>query len=942
MRIRPLVDIFRRFWFPLAVVMATGVGVFGMGQSRLMSDLPAASNTEAVSPTGAPDTVKYDNSRVFTKFRSEKIATDSTEAADSLFGDEKYISARDTIQVPDSLKDTDPFRYKYYIALVDSLTHVQVRDSLKAAGDTIDWPKIDSIYFADSAALAKKKFEEWYASLDKVARKKYDFEQKSIRKQHLVDSILNAKDSLMAIKDSIREAKPRILETFAVPKEKQYERILVWNKDPNFNDVRLTKLDTSYNYWFHDQPPLRKDVNISYLGTAGSATQTYDFFKRTSVEGVSFYAPYEPYSYAPSTIPMYNTKTAYTELAYWGTLFSNTQREEANVHVMTTQNIFPELNYRLEYNRYGSRGMLNRENTDNRTFAVTVNYMGKRYLAHLGYISNKIDRTENGGIADNFWIRDTTVGSKEIATKLSKAANLLKKKTVFLDQTYRIPFNFIARMRDRKALKVQNQHYRDSVTATGDSGAIALIDTVIAQRFAALKEKAPDTLNTNVTTAFIGHSSEYSVYTKNYTDAISTDDDRAFYHDKFYINPNASADSLRVMKFDNKFFIKLQPWAETAIVSNINAGLGYRMLNYYMFRPEGYLKGGTNTAWNSTYLYGGVNGQLRNSIKWNANGFYTFAGQESGESGLSADAHLNLYPFRRHKDSPFSVNARFETTLKVPEYYQNHYFSNHYKWENDFSKVSTTKVEGSIEIPHRAFKVGVSYALLKNGIYYDTLGVIRQNSSATSVIKASLSKNFKLWLFHLDNTALFQYTSDKDALPLPPLALNLKWYFQTDVVKDVMQLQLGVDATYTNKWYAPAYSPALGQFITQKHEKYGGSPYIDAFVNVQWKRACIFVKVTNVNMGWPSDKPDYFSADGYIRPQRTLKFGVSWPFYLQTRKNSVMSVAGSEGGGGKGSSGRGKKDDNLGSEMGGSQDGILGGSNFGKVSGMKSNKRLGR
>ena len=99
------------------------------------------------------------------------------------------LTARDTIHAPDSLKDTDPFRYKYYVALVDSLTHQQVRDSLRAAGDSLDWPKLDSIYFADSAALAKKKFEEWYNSLDKAARKRYDYEQRMKVEMRKADSI---------------------------------------------------------------------------------------------------------------------------------------------------------------------------------------------------------------------------------------------------------------------------------------------------------------------------------------------------------------------------------------------------------------------------------------------------------------------------------------------------------------------------------------------------------------------------------------------------------------------------------------------------------------------------------------------------------------------------------------------------------------------------------
>lgn len=435
-----------KIWFPALVVGIVAVQSFASDFSRAMASRGAEASR---------DTVIYSNN-IFTKFRSEyERAREDSMSFELMSGDsnEVVITARDTMKVPDSLRFTDPFRYKYYVAIKDSLTHVIVRDSLKNAGDSIDWPKLDSLYKIDSTETAIRKFNEWYASLDKAARKKYDFEQKMKARQVMIDSILNAKDSLLAIRDSIRENTPRILETFAVPDSLYYKRILTWNKGSYFNDVHLQKLDTSYNYRFNDYPFYREDVNVSYLGIVGSATQYYDFFKRKSAEGVTFYTPYECYSYNPYSLPFYNTKTPYTELAYWGTLFANEERAENNLHIMTTQNILPSWNFTLEYDRFGANGMLENERVDNRTFAASTNFTGKKYLAHAGYIYNKMDKGENGGIVDNFWIRDTTVGSREIDVRLKDASTLIKKNTVFLDQTYRIPFTFILKLQEKKVLK---------------------------------------------------------------------------------------------------------------------------------------------------------------------------------------------------------------------------------------------------------------------------------------------------------------------------------------------------------------------------------------------------------------------------------------------------------------------------------------------------------
>lgn len=887
----------KKIGFPVAVVIAAAVQTFGMDLSRL-GFAPVAPKPHAGAPV--PDTVIYEN-HVYTKFRQagDKAVGDSLEGLFDTTATEPVLSARDTLKAPDSLRLTDPFRYRYYVALLDSLTHKLTVDSLKAAGDSLDWPKLDSLYYADSAATARRKFQEWYDGLDKNARKRYDYEQKMKRKQREMDSIFAIKDSLQAIKDSIRENTPRILETFSLPDSLYYKRLVTWNRDPLFSRVEVQPKDTTFNYTFNDYPFMKNDVGATYLGIVGSPVQTYDFFKRKSVDKVSFYEPYETYSFSPSTLPMYNTKTPYTELSYWGTLLANTENEEADIHILTTQNIFPELNLMLQYDRYGANGMLNSEDTDNRTFVAAGNYIGKRYQAHAGFIRNSIRKSENGGIVDNFWIRDTTVGSREIDVHLNDADNRIVKNTYFLDQKLRIPMTFIRDL----------IHGKDTTAASGTG------------------------FDRDGTTAFIGHSSEFSTFRKIYTDKISTGDrtGREFYHDNFFIHPTQSNDSIRVMKLENKLFVQLQPWAADAVVSTLDAGIGNRIKRHYLFGPENWLYRTKDVTWNSMYLYGGVGGRIREAVGWKAQGYYTFLGHEINDLGISADADLNIYPFRRHKKSPLSFSAHFETTLTEPDFYVQHYYSNHFKWENDFGKISQTKLEGRLAIPHVDFELTAGYALLGNNIYYDTLGIVRQNVSPMSVAKVGIMKNFKFGNIHLDNRALLQVSSNPEVMPLPLAALNLRWYYQFNIVSaDIMKMQIGLNALWTTRWYAPAYSPATGQFHNQDKEQFGGgSPYVDAFVNVQWKRATVFVKLVNANMGWPMDSADYFSAAGFIRTQRAIKFGVWWPFYTQPHKNSSISDrAGSSPGGGSGGGMGG-----MGGGLNNLRNGLGGGSNTASFNG---------
>ncbi|MBQ6287165.1 MAG: putative porin [Bacteroidales bacterium] len=839
-----------------------------------------------------PDTIKYKNQ--FIKSGQDRSLTDTASWLTPI-DTTPQLTARDTIFPPDSLKDIDPFRYKYYVALIDSLTHKIVSDSLKQAGDSLDWPVLDSLYELEAAARKKAAYDEWYNSLSKDEKKKLEIEKKERLLRQKADSIQAVKDSLGAIRDSIRENTPRILESFAVPDSMLYKRIIQWTHEREFHKMDIKDPDTTYNFRFYDYPFYRKDVNATWLGVAGSALQYYNYFNRTSENGVSFYDPYESWTYSAKTVPNYNTKTAYTELSYFGTIFANSQKESDNLHILTSQNIFPALNYTLEYNRFGGNGIMQNEKTTNKTFSATTNYLGKKYLMHAGYIHNKIIRNENGGTTDNTMVRDTTLDAREYPIHLTNASSTTVRTTVFLDQQYRIPFSFIRKMQSRK----DDKSFRERIMNSGDSTLLSVADSLIAAH-AAEREAALDSLgDENITTAFIGHSTEYSVFGRKYLDQISTSDEigRQFYHGNFFYNPVNTYDTARVAKLENRIFLRLQPWSEEAIVSKLNGGLGHRLTSWYNFDPS-FLVGGSNTRWSSTFVYAGVEGQLRDYIHWDATGDYVFLGDEMNDLSLKANALFTLHPFRRAKKSPVSLNLHFETTLKEPELYHNHYFSNHFKWENDFDKISTTKLQARLDIPRWKIGVEAGYALLDKNIYFDSLGVVRQNTSPMSVLSAALTKDFAFGPLHLDNKVLFQVSSNQDVVPVPTLSANSRLYLQFDISKGVMKMQLGANAWYNTKYWAPGWNPAVGVFYNQKEEKYTSGPVIDAFVNVQWKRACIFVKVENIGQGWPMDKADYFSAHHYIRTQRALKFGVYWPFYLQPNQNRTVEAGAALAGGG--------------------------------------------
>ena len=860
-----------RFWadilVPVAIVGAVAAQTLGVEITR-------ASRIHAWFPQVVTDTTAIQKDS--TSFK-DTLQTDSLSEEDFFFGEKKEepdttprIFARDTMRVPDSLRLTDPFLYKWYVAVKDSFTHRLVVDSLKAAGDSLDWPVIDSLYLADSTATVKAAFERWFASLSKSEKKRWVYEHEKLPAiLHRQDSIRHRKDSIKNRKDSIVKNTPRILETAFLPDSLYYKRLIAWKHDRMYNNVEVIEWDTTSNYHFNDYPFMREDIGATWLGMTGSAVQTFNYFKRGKEHSPGFFQPYESWTYSAENIPMFNSKTPYTELEYSGNLFNSSSLSSDNFRVFTTQNILPELNIALEMKRYGGAGTLKNEKTVNRSYFITGNWLGKKYLAHGGFIYNKVTRQENGGIQDNMWIRDTTVDAREIEVNMAAATNQFTKRTFFYDQSYRIPFEFLEELRHR-----------------GDTNWVK-----------------SDSLNTDMPTGFIGTSSEYTVYGKKYVDQTSASLS-SFYRDVFNMNPSKSADSLETTYMDNRIFLRIQPWAEDAIVSKVEGGIGDRFQSFYYFKPGNYLTKPQNTVWNSVYAYAGAEGSYRKYLNWDATALLNFAGYEAGDFKAGANASLNLFPFRRHKDSPLTLSGHFETSLKEPEFYQQHFYSNHFAWESSFSKISESKITARLSIPRWRLNAFAGYALLDNNIYYDTLGVARQNTTPMSVISAGLRKDFVFGVIHLENRALLQFSSDQYVLPLPTLALNLRWYGELIIVDPkTMKLQLGINTRYNTLWYAPTYNPVAGVFAAQNEELYGNCPVFDAFVNVQWKKCCLFLKMENFGGGWPMPSHDYFTAHHYIQPVSSLKFGISWPLY--PRLGSGKSLSGRAGSGFGGGSGLG-------------------------------------
>ena len=155
---------------------------------------------------------------------------------------------------------------------------------------------------------------------------------------------------------------------------------------------------------------------------------------------------------------------------------------------------------------------------------------------------------------------------------------------------------------------------------------------------------------------------------------------------------------------------------------------------------------------------------------------------------------------------------------------------------------------------------------------------VRQ-SGAINLLTAQLIQDFTVGPLNWENVVTYQKSSDKDALPVPDLNIYTNLYLRFKIAK-VLRCDLGADARYFTKYYAPDYAPGLGQYAVQEGDdkvEVGNYPVVNVYANFHLKHTRFFVMMSHVNSGKGSK--EYFFTPHYPLNDRILRFGLSWNFF---------------------------------------------------------------
>lgn len=431
----------------------------------------------------------------------------------------------------------------------------------------------------------------------------------------------------------------------------------------------------------------------------------------------------------------------------------------------------------------------------------------------------------------------------------------------------------------------------DSTSTKAPSERIAVNGKAAADSLRALEAKAAqDTMwmkNEYVPVTSFIHTMKFDTYRRIYQ-AYETPKD--FYADTFNPAGNYPGDSIydktTHYRVQNTFAISLlegfNKWAKAGLKAFVTSDL-----RHFTLPTETEIA----KAYNEHNL--SIGAQLIKSqgktLHYDATLETWLTGKDAGQMKIDADADVNFALFG---DTVRLQASGFFHRLN-PTFYYRHYHSKHFWWDNDdMSKIIHTRIEGKFDYEKTKTTVRVAFDNIKNHTFFamgynvtddygrtgNTLSVV-QKSGAISLLTLELQQKLKLGPLHWDNVITYQKSSDDMALPVPDLNIYTNLFLRFKIAR-VLKCDFGADARFFTKYYAPDYSPALGQYAVQTGDnrtEVGNYPIVNVYANFHLQRTRFFVMMSHINAG--QGKPDYFLAPHYPLNQRIFRFGVSWNFY---------------------------------------------------------------
>ena len=720
--------------------------------------------------------------------------------------------------------------------------------------------------------------------------------------------------------------------------------IKVWTVDERFGDIRKAELDTVPHMFMNTifGTGLRGEYNT--LGNVGTPRINRVFIDRQDDGQFLFTQPYDYFVKPVSTFHFTNTLSPFTNLTYntAGNRTNGEDHFTAKFGVNAGKRLGVGFNFDYIYGRgyYQNQSTSHFNYTMYGSYLGDRYQAHFLFSTNHQKVTENGGITDDNFVLhpESF---DDDFATNEIPTVLENNWNRNDNQHVFLSHRYNVGFKRKVKMTEEeiKAKKFAMEAKRDSEerkrreeerrkaedegrdfnednvkekktyagrpsdakiagnepTATdsiGKGGRINVDSKEMADSLAKVSAKAAaDTMWMKdeyvPVTSFI-HTMKLDNYKRIYQ-AYNTPAD--FYADNYVAGPYAGDsiyDKTSHLRLQNTFAISMlegfNKWAKAGVKAFVTSDLRRFVL------PSSDSNTAT-TSYNEHNL--SVGGQLSKTegktLHYNVTAETWLLGEDLGQLKIDGAVDLNFPLF----GDTVTLAAKGFFHRNNPTFYYRHYHSRHFWWDNtSLSKELHSRVEGLFSYRKTNTTLRVAFDEIQNYTYLamgyniaddhsrkgNTMEV-RQKGGAITLLTLSLAQNFKLGPLNWENVITYQKSTDNDVLPVPDLNIYTNLYLRFKIAQ-VLKCDFGADGRYFTKYYAPDYSPALGQYAVQTGDnrvQTGNYPLVNIYANFHLKHTRFFVMMSHVNAG--SGNRQYFLTPHYPLNQRVFRFGLSWNFF---------------------------------------------------------------
>lgn len=629
--------------------------------------------------------------------------------------------------------------------------------------------------------------------------------------------------------------------------------IYAWTIDERFGNRIMTDVDTLHHQFQNNSLSEGINGHFNTLSNLGSPRLNRIFMERRQGEQFFFTDPIDQFFVTTDRFLFYNTKSPFMNIQYNNCGSKTTGYD--NFKATFTNNAGKRINFGALFHYMYGQGYYDAQSTSYMNASAWGSYIGDRYDMHFYYQHNHTKLAENGGITDESYItrpEDLPIRyqSSDIPTRINNTWSKQEHDVVYLNHRYHIGFT----------------------RTEGDS---------------------TDRHDVFVPVTSIFHTLKLQKYARGHISFKQPED----FYTNIYLPGDSTNDRTKNFAIKNLVGLSLcegfNKWAAAGI--NIYGGFDYRSFTIDDIPAEGFgMSNGHVTKRKYSESNVLVGGQILrtqgHTLHYNINGEFVVAGEDMGQFDVNGRGEANI-PLAFLKDTMQVVIGGYVKNL-APTFYYRHYHGKNAWWDNDnMNKEMRTRIEGQLSIPRTRTRLTVSVENIKNYTYFANVYTLNgdientyrnnimpmQHGDNIQVLGVNLRQDFKFGPLHIDNDVTYQTCTNKDVLPLPTLSLYNNVYLDFKIAK-VLHCEIGGDMKFFTEYYAPDYSPALGQFMVQSANnkvKIGNYPLISVYANFDLKRTRFYLQYYHVNQS----EGRYFWAPGYPMNPKGLHFGLSWNFF---------------------------------------------------------------